>query len=653
MSSPTFLLSLFFLFSTTLLAQKAPMKWGKINKEDLAMTHFEADPSADALVLCDYGQISFDITGNGPVSRFRHHKRIKILKKSAFDLANIQVAFYSYKNIERLPVFKAQVFLPNGEKYEVKKKDIFLEEASKFQSVKKVAIPNIQEGAIIEYVYERTSEDLINLEEWYFQGAFPIRHSELRVTMPDGFNYVSLFQGEVQFSVNEKKSGSDNIRGDVIEVERSRYVVEHIPAMNREAFITTMDDYWAKIKFQLKNIEIPGVYYYTVTDTWQSLTKRLMESDAFGGQIRKKRNFKQASTALEPHLEGIDDPLIKLQAIYHFVINQMSWNGRRGLYASQKIDEAFEKKSGTAADINLALLALLREHNIPAQAVLLSTRDHGRVNMTFPFLDQFNYVVVYAKVGEQELLMDATSPIRPINYLRVQALSGVGLLLGEEKTNWINVVASKGSDVLFCQFKLHPEGILDGSIKCSSTGYNGIAERGKWWNDKEGSFWTKRLSNRYADAQIKKISFEGGKDIAKAFKTTVECTLPDAAMVTEDMIYLSPSVYSEFDENPLKMVDRKFPVDMPHPLKENYVLNLELPEGYVVEELPEQLKLSLPNKGGSFLYTISQQDNKIQVVSRVHLDQLHFKPAEYPVIKDFLDRVIEKKSEQIVLKKQT
>ena len=55
-----FLLSLLFL--TNALAQKSPLKWGKIPKEDLAMSTYKADPEAEAVVLGELGKVSLDIS---------------------------------------------------------------------------------------------------------------------------------------------------------------------------------------------------------------------------------------------------------------------------------------------------------------------------------------------------------------------------------------------------------------------------------------------------------------------------------------------------------------------------------------------------------------------------------------------------------------
>src|SRR5665647_456212 len=71
------LLILFLVFSlvNVICAQKAPMKYGKVDQADLDMKVYPADSSAAAVVLCNYGYFS------SREFQFVHQKRIKILKE--------------------------------------------------------------------------------------------------------------------------------------------------------------------------------------------------------------------------------------------------------------------------------------------------------------------------------------------------------------------------------------------------------------------------------------------------------------------------------------------------------------------------------------------------------------------------------------------
>jgi len=68
-----YLFLLVSFFTIQLFAQKAPIKFGKIDIEDLKMEYYELDSSAPAVVLCDYGFL------NSNEFEFHRILRIKIL----------------------------------------------------------------------------------------------------------------------------------------------------------------------------------------------------------------------------------------------------------------------------------------------------------------------------------------------------------------------------------------------------------------------------------------------------------------------------------------------------------------------------------------------------------------------------------------------
>ena len=72
-------------FTGFVTAQKAPIKFGKIDKANLENNVYAPDSSAAAVVLCDYG--------NFTMTRFQTVRtlRIKILKKEGLSLSLIHI----------------------------------------------------------------------------------------------------------------------------------------------------------------------------------------------------------------------------------------------------------------------------------------------------------------------------------------------------------------------------------------------------------------------------------------------------------------------------------------------------------------------------------------------------------------------------------
>ena len=109
----TFLLACLLGLTWALFAQKPPMKWGKIPSEHLEMQVYEADSSATAVVLCDFGKLKFSAPSGTIEYLFEHHKRIKILEKQGIQDFG-EVTIYQWGDDEVAGI-KAQVILPNGD----------------------------------------------------------------------------------------------------------------------------------------------------------------------------------------------------------------------------------------------------------------------------------------------------------------------------------------------------------------------------------------------------------------------------------------------------------------------------------------------------------------------------------------------------------
>ncbi|MEO1627698.1 MAG: DUF3858 domain-containing protein, partial [Bacteroidota bacterium] len=304
------------------------------------------------------------------------------------------------------------------------------------------------------------------------------------------------------------------------------------------------------------------------------------------------------------------------------------------------------------SELNYMLLALLKVNGIKAYPLLLSTRAHGRMITTYPILDQFNHAIVLAVIGEKEMLMDVGDAYRPIGYPRVSSLNQAAWLVDKRKPQWVNINAPSATESFLGVLELDEEGNLKGEVKCSHAGYSAVSERNAMETDEKDKVWQKRLGGDLADISITEVECANPKEAVKPLKSSFKCSIPEAAQTNGDFIYFSPILNTFVDENPLKLEKRAFPVNIPYPLKNNYVLNLNLPQGYTVDEIPEPVNLVLPNKGGKFTYIVSQNGDKVQVVSKISLKQLVFLPEEYETIKKFFDLIIEKQSEQLILKKE-
>ena len=104
-------------------------------------------------------------------------------------------------------------------------------------------------------------------------------------------------------------------------------------------------------------------------------------------------------------------------------------------------------------------------------------------------------------------------------------------------------------------------------------------------------------------------------------------------------------------ENPFPDSDRQVPVDLTYPLREAHLLGLRIPKGYEVAQLPQPIRVELPNDAGAFTFNVLNFNDIIHVSSSIFLNKTIFLPDEYEGIRVFFEYVVQKHAEDIVLKK--
>ena len=82
-----------------------------------------------------------------------------------------------------------------------------------------------------------------------------------------------------------------------------------------------------------------------------------------------------------------------------------------------------------------------------------------------------------------------------------------------------------------------------------------------------------------------------------------------------------------------------------------YILNLNLPEGYEVEQLPAAINLVNSDKSALFRFSAAQTGDMIQIMYQLSVKKPLFLQQEYEELRTFYQMMVVKESESIILKK--
>jgi hypothetical protein len=158
----------------------------------------------------------------------------------------------------------------------------------------------------------------------------------------------------------------------------------------------------------------------------------------------------------------------------------------------------------------------------------------------------------------------------------------------------------------------------------------------------------KTLSKTYAKISNTALLNTDSLELPLGLSCNFEMPLGD-----DDLLYINPMMGEATAANPFKSQQRLYPVEMPATFDELYTLNMAIPAGYEVDELPKSAVVKFNEDEGLFQYLVGKSDNVIQLRSRIVLRKAYFPPEEYESLRDFFDLIVKKQSEQIVLKKKS
>jgi transglutaminase-like putative cysteine protease len=645
------------LFAQKPTDQAPSIKFGSIKPDQF--THSSTDSTAEAVVLYDYGEVTFSTNADKLWLEFTRHVRTHIQKKSAYDRATIQLPIRRGTDgqHEFVSNFEGTTYnLTNGTVSvdKIAKTGHFTEKISDSYWAEKYTLSNVREGSIIEYRYTVQTPFGIgyNPRTWRFQQDVPVNWSEYRITIPDYFFYKMIMGGYLPLLINEQKPTNVNLLAgqNGAGAVAYRFAMKNVPAFRDEAYITTDDDYLTKIDFELAGYQLPNAMSKQISVSWQDMDKTLLAEAEFGGQIKRAGFLHDAAKSI---LSQHPDTLSRVKAAYDYIRQTIKWNEETSLWSFSGIKKVFDNKKGSAADINLMLIALLREMDIEANPVILSTRSHGRIDESFALIKKFNYVVAQVAIGGKDMLLDATDAFLVPGMLPTRCLNGTGRLIHPTHARFVSLTPTERDNESFIgKFVIGEDGEISGTLDHSRGGYSAWSARKSLASEGKTKYLA-QIQKKRPGWQIEQADFAVTDLKSNAFNAKYIITLPEACGHAGDRLYFKPMLTEAHGTNPFKETERLYPVDFGVETEETFIATYTLPKGYQVEEMPKAVSVSLPENGGKFVYQVVNTDNQLQIISRILLRRPMYYAEEYGTLRELFSRIVAKHAEQIVLKRGT
>ncbi len=295
-------------------------------------------------------------------------------------------------------ISKAEVIKPSGARIPAETND------------NQIVFTKLDVGDVIYYSYKVRSVGRGRLKREFWDKFY------LSDYVPTNISTYNILVADTIPLYFEYRNGG-NVKPKVTQHEQYKmysWREENVPAIRSEYYMPGITEVG-------KVLHISTVKDWDVIGEWYS--------DITREQSKEDYEINEAFKEIFPKgIANVDD-LTKAKKIYDYIEKNVSYSSvsfRQGAYVPQKAGKTLVTKLGDCKDLSTLFLAFARKANLPANLILVSTRDNGEHNMQLPSLD-FNHCIIAFKANNKTYYQELTSNMLPFGVVP-SSLAGAQIL---------------------------------------------------------------------------------------------------------------------------------------------------------------------------------------------------------------------------------
>lgn len=372
----------------------------------------------------------------------------------------------------------------------------------------------------------------------------------------------------------------------------------------------------------------------------------MMENSSFGSQIKKDLSGVEL---LKGEWAKLPTSFAKMVAIHKYVRSHFSWDHIYSKYAEGNIKNSWEKKTGSSGDINIILINLLKASGLPVEPLLVNERQYGKIDTTYPYMDQFNKVVAYLVIDGQSYILDGTDRETPSFEVPFSLLNTTGFIVDRKNANFVKI--TDNSKIAVTTVNLIGDVSTAGtmSLHATSRNYNySKLERQSQYKQNQAKY-EREFFEPYHLTTSDTFMVAGLNDNSLPIEHTI--TLSEYPLTkTGDYYLLNYNLFTGLTKNPFIKEKRFSDVNFGCKYQYNLQGMFTIPADLEPETLPKSLRMVMPDRSMTIIRQVEKLNNTVQVGVRVEFSKTEFNTEEYYDLQTFYKQMLELLNEPIVLK---
>jgi len=569
---------------------------------------------------------------NGEIVR---HGRLaaRILRPEGRDFAEYPVFYDTDSKVNYL---RGWSITSKGQEYEAK--DLIEQTVSSYEvysdlKLKAVRVPGADVGTVVGFEFEQRERPYIFQDHWDFQTTVPVESSRYELHLAQGWRFKADWVNHEEKKPKEESGALVWELGNVPRIERE----PHRPAseaLSGNMVLTFLSD---------KN---PNKSYRDWSEFGSWYTQ--LSSGVRDPSAPLQQKVQELAPASMPLLERIKALARFAQHDVRYVEIQIGIGG----YRPHTATDIFNHRYGDCKDKATVLSSMLAQIGVKSYYVLVRT-DRGIFNDKTPPMARFDHMILAISLPEASypkampamyqhpklgrlLIFDPTNEYVPFGQIPSYEQDNYGLLVGEQGGDLIHLPLSapEANGVSRnVKLTLTPDGAVHGEIEEIRSGFEAMRARASLLHETDGDrkkTIERMLGRTVSNFQLTGLEIVNADEIDKDLILRYKFSADHYAKIAGQLLLVRPHVVGEvagaWDANK----PRHYAYQFDAPFLDSDSVEITLPEGFKVDELPEPAKssflfgqyVSKTENAGNVLKYSRQYRVDSTLVSMDQMDQL-------------------------------
>lgn len=617
----------------------------------------EHDVEANAVVL--FTETELTVQAPGKMKRLER-AAYKILRRDGEAYGTVRA---EYGSQNRITSMRGWSIPPEGKAYEVRDRDIIetgITDVDGGELVtdvrrKSLRIPAATPGSIVGYEIEEELQPYEMTDEWDFQDSVPVREARYSVRLPAGWSYKVFWLNHPETSAVQ------------IEPNQSRWTVSNLKPVKIEDNMPPWRGIAGRmvISLQPPDGKRGGFQNWNDVGAWYlDLTKGRRDASP---AIRQKVQELTASSS---------DVLGKMQALAAFVQRDIRYVaielGVGGVQPHPAAD-VFARRYGDCKDKVTLLSSMLKEVGVGSHYVIINTQRGSVIADTPPNIG-FNHAILAVQLPAavdtstlpaliqhstlgRLLFFDPTHELIPFGHLPGSLQANFGLLVtptGGELLKLPQTSQELNGVQRTAKLTLDENGTLRGDVQETWMGDAAAAQRYALRTAQQDTDQIRPLESMLARSlatfHIENAVVRNLRQVDRPFEWRYTFEADRYARTAGDLLLLRPRVLGTLSSALLETdAPRQHTIEFDAPARYTDIVEIALPTGYVVDELPPVVTEDL----GFIAYRSSTEiaGNVLRYKRTAEIKELSVPVAKAAALKQFFRKIENDERMSAVLKR--